>query len=44
MILKKLNGTKFEKKSNLFLIFENRGQILIFFKNGYDQLKDNEKY
>ena len=37
------NGSKFEKKSNLFLIFENGGQVLIFFKNGYNQLKDHEK-
>ena len=42
MILKK-NGSELEGKSNLFLIFENRGQILIFFKNAYNQLKDNEK-
>ena len=31
------------RKSNLFLIFENAGQILIFFKNSYNQLKDHGK-
>ena len=34
------NGSKFEKESNLFLIFENGGQILIFLKNGCNNLKD----
>ena len=28
---------------NLFLIFENGCQILIFFKNRYNRLKDHEK-
>ena len=42
-LLKKKIGTKFEKKTNLFLIFENGSQILIFFENGYNQLKDHEK-
>ena len=35
--------SKFKKKSNLFLIFENGGQILIFFENGYIQLKGQER-
>ena len=32
MIHKKLNGSKCEKESNLVLIFENGGQILILSK------------
>ena len=33
----------FEKKSNLFLIFENGVQFLTGFKNGFNQLRDHNK-
>ena len=43
MIRKQKNGSKFEKRSNLFLTLENGGQILIFFENSYNQFEDHEK-
>ena len=36
-------GTNLRKSQIYFPLFKNGGQILIFSKNGYNQLKDHKK-